>query len=229
MVSGENTLCEVYNGSGIKDHYPGGYSVTADKTRLEKQIEFLETLDQLKNVFRANSIMDGSRRENSAEHSWHIAVMAMFLSEYAAEEIDTEKVIKMLLIHDVIEIDAGDTFCYDEEGYKDKAEREQRAAVRLFGLLPEDQGREFRKLWDEFEEESTAESRFANSMDRFQVIFQNYRNNGGTWVLHDVPLSSVLKRQEPIKKGAPLLWDTVEEVLRRSCTEGFLRDDLTGE
>jgi putative hydrolase of HD superfamily len=173
--------------------------------------------------------MDGSRRENSAEHSWHIAVMAMFLSEYAAEEIDTEKVIKMLLIHDVIEIDAGDTFCYDEEGYKDKAEREQRAAVRLFGLLPEDQGREFRKLWDEFEEESTAESRFANSMDRFQVIFQNYRNNGGTWVLHDVPLSSVLKRQEPIKKGAPLLWDTVEEVLRRSCTEGFLRDDLTGE
>lgn len=201
----------------------------ADKTRLEKQIEFLETLDQLKNVFRANSVMDGSRRENSAEHSWHIAVMAMFLSEYAAEEIDTEKVIKMLLIHDVIEIDAGDTFCYDEEGYKDKAEREQRAADRLFGLLPEDQGREFRKLWDEFEEESTAESRFANSMDRFQVIFQNYRNNGGTWVLHDVPLSSVLRRQEPIKDGAPLLWDTVEEVLRRSCNEGFLRDDLASE
>ncbi len=196
-----------------------------DKQRLKKQVAFLETLDELKNVFRANSIMDGTRRENSAEHSWHIAIMSMILAEYAPEPIDSLKVLKMLLIHDVIEIDAGDTFCYDDEGNMDKADRETRAAERLFGLLPEDQGIEFRKLWDEFEEASTTESRFANSMDRFLVIFQNYRNGGGTWKLHDIPKSKVMERQMPVKQGAPALWEKVEEVLDRSCSEGFLRDD----
>lgn len=196
-----------------------------DTARLDKQIEFLETLDDLKNIFRANSIIDGTRRENSAEHSWHIAVMSMFLAEYAPQPLDTLKVLKMLLIHDVIEIDAGDTFCYDDEGNMDKTEREKKAAERLFGLLPEDQSSEFRKLWDEFEEASTPESRFANSMDRFLVIFQNYRNGGGTWKLHDIPKSKVMERQLPIKQGAPALWGKVEEVLDRSCREGFLRDD----
>ncbi len=196
-----------------------------EKARLEKQIEFLETLGELKNIFRANSIIGGTRRENSAEHSWHIAVMSMILAEYAPEPIDSLKVLKMLLIHDVIEIDAGDTFCYDDEGNMDKADRETRAAERLFGLLPEDQSIEFRKLWDEFEEASTTESRFANSMDRFLVIFQNYRNGGGTWKLHDIPKSKVMERQMPVKQGAPALWKKVEEVLVQSCRNGFLRDD----
>jgi len=197
-------------------------------SRLDKQIEFLETLDGLKNILRANYIMDGSRRENTAEHSWHIAVMAMFLAEYAQEPVDLLKVLKMLLLHDVIEIDAGDTFCYDEEGNKDKSQRETKAADRLFGLLPEDQGLEFRDLWNEFDERKTAESKFANAMDRFLVIFQNYRTKGGTWRIHHVPLSKVLERVRPIADGTVGLWDEVEKVLEKSCREGFLKDDVHG-
>lgn len=196
--------------------------------RLKRQIEFLETLDNLKRVWRRNYVMDNSRHENSAEHSWHIAVMAMFLVEYAPAGTDLLKVLKMLLIHDVIEIEAGDTFCYDEKANIGKEEREQEAADKVFGILPEDQAKEFRDLWDEFEEGSTPESKFANSMDRFQVLFQNMRTSGGTWKEHDVAKTSVLKRESVVRTGAPYLWNTVEETLDRAVLMGFLRDETQG-
>ncbi len=122
-----------------------------DANRLSKQIAFIVEIDRLKSVIRRSILVDGSRRENSAEHSWHLAMMACILAEYTAEEIDLLHVIKLVLLHDIVEIDAGDTYAYDSQGYEDKAEREQRAAERLFGLLPEEQGREFRELWEEFE------------------------------------------------------------------------------
>ena len=151
-----------------------------NSARLLKDIEFIVELDKMKSILRQTSLIDKSKRENDAEHSWHISVMAMVLSEYANEEIDVCKVIKMLLIHDLVEIYAGDTFCYDVEGNKDKKERELKAADKIFGMLDEDKGMELRKLWDEFEEMNTKEALFAASMDRLQPFFNNYFSGGGT-------------------------------------------------
>ncbi|KAB1442833.1 HD domain-containing protein [Pseudodesulfovibrio senegalensis] len=193
--------------------------------RFARQIEFSNTLDSLKTILRRNLIMDGSRRENSAEHSWHMSVMAMFLMEYAPDGVDQLHVMKMMLIHDVVEIDADDTFCYDTKGYEDKAEREQAAADRIFGLLPEDQQREMRALWDEFEACETLDSRFANSLDRFQVLFQNMQTQGGTWRIYDIPKSKVLGRMGQIQDGAPRLWPVVLEMLDEAVEQGFLVAD----
>jgi len=199
--------------------------MSLDMNRIKQQIAFIECLDQLKLVIRQNLVMDESRRENSAEHSWHIATMAMVLSEYAPQPLDQLRVLKMLLLHDVIEIDAGDTFCFDVEGNKDKAEREQRAAERVFGLLPPDLGREFRGLWEEFEEGVTAEARFANALDRFQVLLQNINTRGGTWRIHNIDKARVVARMLPIKAGAPELWPLVERYLKEACANGVLRDE----
>lgn len=211
-------------GEFILKERPFTLSVSKEK-RLEKQIRFLESLDRLKQVWRRNYVMDRTRRENSAEHSWHIAVMAMFLKEYAPPGTDLFRVLQMLLIHDVIEIEAGDTFCYDKTANLDKDEREKEAADHIFGILPEDQAIEFRALWDEFEDRKTPESRFANSMDRFQVLFQNFNTKGGTWADHDIPKSRVLERESVVRTGAPGLWAAVEDILARSVDAGFLRDD----
>lgn len=193
--------------------------------RFARQIEFSNTLDSLKTILRRNLIMDGSRRENSAEHSWHMSVMAMFLMEYAPDGVDQFHVMKMMLVHDVVEIDADDTFCYDTKGYENKAEREQAAADRIFGLLPEDQQREMRALWDEFEACETLDSRFANSLDRFQVLFQNMQTQGGTWRIYDIPKSKVLGRMGQIQDGAPRLWPVVLEMLDEAVEQGFLVAD----
>ncbi len=193
--------------------------------RLQQMMDFSDTLDQLKSVYRKNLIMDGSREENSAEHSWHMAILCMFMDEYAPEKIDQFRAMKMMLIHDVVEIDAGDTFCYDEKGYEDKAEREQAAADRIFGLLPEEMGRELRALWDEFEECETPEAAFANALDRFQVLRQNLRSDGGTWRLYDIPKSRVLVRMGQVREGAPKLWPVVLELLDGAVRDGILKDD----
>jgi putative hydrolase of HD superfamily len=195
-----------------------------DMDRMKQQVAFIECLDQLKLVLRQNLVMDESRRENSAEHSWHIATMAMVLAEYAPQPLDQLRVLKMLLLHDVIEIEAGDTFCFDVEGNRDKEEREQRAADQLFDLLPADQSAEFRAIWDEFETGETAEARFANSLDRFQVLLQNFNTRGGTWRIHDIEKARVLQRMLPIKKGAPALWPLVESYLNEACVKGFLKE-----
>lgn len=186
--------------------------------RLQRQLGFITEIDKLKRILRMTRVMDDSRRENSAEHSWHIAVMAPLLAEYSPEPLDLLRTMKMLLIHDVVEIDAGDTFCFDEEAHHDKEDREVRAADRLFGLLSNDQEAEFRSLWDEFEEGETAEARFAVALDRLSGTLCNYSNDGGTWVEHSISPERILERQSPIERGAPELWLVVQEMVREVMT-----------
>ncbi len=192
----------------------------SDVSRLGRQLEFVARLDELKSVERMTSIIGESRRENSAEHSWHVALMAALLAEYAPGGIDLSRVVTMLLLHDVVEIEAGDTFCFDDTANHDREERERQAADRIFGLLPEDQAVRLRATWDEFEEGRTGEARFAVALDRFQGLLQNYHNRGGTWRLHSVARARVLERMAPIQDGAPALWPTVLAVLDEVEKEG---------
>jgi len=182
-------------------------------SRLTRQIDFISELDKLKLILRRISIIGESRLENSAEHSWHLGVMVPLLAEYAPEDVDVARVMKMLLIHDVVEIDAGDTFCFDEAANLDKEEREIRAADRLFGLLPEDQSAEFRSLWDEFEAGESPEAAFANAMDRLQGLLMNRGNNGGTWLKYGITREQILKRMDPIREGTPAIWPLVLQVV----------------
>lgn len=194
-----------------------------DFKRLEKQIEFIKEIDKLKRIYRQTLLLDGSREENDAEHSWHLAVMAILLTEYAcSREINILHVVKMVLVHDIVEIDAGDTFCYDEKGNEDKADREQKAADRIFNLLPSDQARETRKLWEEFEERSTPEARFAAALDRLQPLIHNYNTNGHTWRKHRVSSEKVLERNRPIEEGAPELWKYARHLIEDSIRKGLL-------
>ena len=194
-------------------------------TRLDQQLSFITELDKLKSVIRQTLLLDKSRRENSAEHSWHLATMAVLLQEYAEEPVDLLKTIKMLLVHDVVEIDAGDTFAYDTAGYADKDDREQKAAERIFGLLPAEQGRDFRQLWEEFEARQTAESKYANALDRLQPLLHNERTEGGTWRIHKVTRDKVIKRMEPIKIGMPKIYPMVEKAIEEACDAGWIKTD----
>lgn len=162
----------------------GGSDPTAE--RLARQLEFILEIDRLKSVFRRSYLLSEERRENSAEHSWHIAVLAMVLAEYANETINIGRVMKLAVVHDIVEIDADDTFCYDEVGMSTKREREHAAATRIFGLLPEDQCDDMRGLWEEYEAMSTPESRFANALDRVMPILHNFCTNGRSWREHGV-------------------------------------------
>ena len=193
-----------------------------DSERFAKQIEFIVEIDRLKQVDRQTVLMDGSRRENDAEHSWHLAVMAVLLAEYAREEVDLLKVVKMALVHDLVEIDAGDTFCYDEEANADKAERERRAADRIFQLLPEDLAGEIDALWEEFEARETPEARFAAALDRLQPLLHNYRTGGATWKPHGVTCDRVIGRNRPIEEGAPELWAYARGLIEDAVEKGFL-------
>ena len=177
--------------------------------RLRRQLDFLVELDKLKLVLRRTMVIGESRLENSAEHSWHLGVMAALLAEYAPGDVDRERALTMLLGHDVVEIDAGDTFAFDDAAMADKEQRERRAAERLFGLLPPDQAERLRGLWDEFEAGVTTEARFANALDRFHALLQNVHNQGGTWKRHGITRAQVLSRMEPIQDGAPALWPYV--------------------
>lgn len=191
--------------------------------RLERQLQFILEIDKLKLILRQTLLTDGSRRENSAEHSWHLAMMAILLAEYAPTQIDVLRVIKMLLVHDLVEIDAGDTFCYDVQSNENKAMREAQAATRLFGLLPEEQGVELRNLWEEFEAQETAPARFATALDRLQPFLHNQHTKGGTWQIHGITRDQVQRRMQPIKEGAPLLWSFVEKVIEDCVEAGYLR------
>lgn len=190
--------------------------------RLTQQIQFIVELDKLKRVLRQTLLTDQSRRENSAEHSWHIAMMAMVLAEYASVPVDVLRVMKLLLVHDLVEIDAGDTFCYDIQGNQDKAEREQQAADRLFGLLPADQAQEVRSLWDEFEAQVTPEAQFAASLDRLQPMLNNQQTQGGTWQQYGITRDRVLQRAAPIQIGAPPLWEFVTQMIDDCVAAGYL-------
>lgn len=194
-----------------------------DKERLKKQLEFIIEVDKLKQIYRQTLLMDGSRNENDAEHSWHLALMAMVLQEYSPKkDLDITKVLKMLLIHDLVEIYAGDTFCYDEKANLNKNQRELEAAERLFSILPPDQNQEFRDLWDEFEKRETPEALFAASLDRIQPLICNYLTGGHTWVKYGVKSHKVLERNLLVKEGAPELWKLVEEIVEDSIRMGIL-------
>ena len=193
--------------------------------RLEQQIQFVLEIDRLKTILRQTLLTDASRQENSAEHSWHIAIMAMLLAEYSPHPIDILRVMKMLLVHDLVEIDAGDTFCYDVQGNQDKAKREQQAADRLFGLLPTDQNIELRQLWEEFEAQQTTNARFAAALDRIQPLLNNWQTQGHTWQKHGVTRDQVLQRVAPVKSATPALWQRVEQILDDCVSKGYLRGE----
>ncbi len=190
--------------------------------RLLKDIEFIVELDKMKSILRQTSLINEDRREDDAQHSWHISIMAMILGEYSNEKIDVCKVIKMLLTHDLVEIFAGDTFCYDKVGNEDKKERENQAADKIFGMLDEDKGRELRALWDEFEEGQTPEALFAASMDRLQPMLNNYHNNGGTWRKFNVAKEDIYKRIAPVKKSSDELWNFVENMIEDAANRGLI-------
>ncbi|MDG2615890.1 HD domain-containing protein [Thermoleptolyngbya sichuanensis XZ-Cy5] len=193
-------------------------------TRLAQQIQFVLEIDKLKGVLRQTLLTDASRRENSAEHSWHLALTAIALAEYAPASIDLSRVVQMLL-HDLVEIDAGDTFAFDIQANQDKAEREQAAADRLFGLLPPDLGQPLRACWEEFEAAETVDAQFAHALDRFQPFLHNLQTEGGTWRLHGITCDRVLGRMQPVKQGAPALWPVVEALIHQAVAAGYLLPD----
>ncbi len=191
--------------------------------KLQKQIKFAIVIDEMKNVFRRNLIIDGSRRENDAEHSWNLAMLAMLFEKYSTEKVDLEKVLKIALVHDLIEVYAGDTFAYDAKGNKDKLQREIESANKLFGILDPVQGAEIRALWDEFEAKETPESKYANAIDRIQPLINNYMTDGHTWKEGDVHAPQIYKRMDIIRTTTPALWPIVEGIISTSIEKGILK------
>ena len=193
--------------------------------RLQQQIEFMIEIDKLKQISRKTILTDRSREENSAEHSWHIAIAVFLFSEYAQDQkIDWCRVIKMLLVHDLVEIDAGDTYCYDDQGRQDQDRREQQAAERIFKILPQDQSRSFRALWDEFENRNPPESKYANALDRFQPFLQNYVTKGQKKRKNNITRRQVKDRMQPVFDGAPLLWNLVKLFIDDAVQKNYLAE-----
>jgi len=191
--------------------------------RLLKQIEFIKEIDKLKYITRKSRLFNSDRHENDAEHSWHLAMMVLVLSEYANESIDILKVLKMVLIHDIVEIDAGDTFLFDNNKDHTNTEEELVAAKRIFGLLPEEQEREFIEIWEEFEAGVTNESKFAKAIDRFEPMLQNASNNGGTWAEFDVNYETVKNKKKRINEGSEVIWEYAERLLDNCVEQGILK------
>jgi len=201
---------------GIEDFVSSGIE------RLDKQLLFTAEIDKMTAVLRRTLLIDKSRRENDAEHSWHIAVMALLFKEYALEPVDVGKVVQMCVVHDLIEIYAGDTFAYDVAGNKDKAEREQKAADKLFALLPEEQGAYIRALWEEFDAMETADSKYASCLDRIQPFFHNTLTDGHTWVEGGTNRAAVEKRMAIIKEFMPSVYPWINENIENAIKKGWL-------
>ena len=193
------------------------------KDRLQKKIDFIVKIDEEKNILRQTHLSHHGRRENDAEHAWHMAIMAYLLQEYANQEVDIGRVMILCLIHDIVEIEAGDTYAYDEEAKKTQAERERKAAEHLFAMLPEDQCRMMHELFDEFEHGDTPEARFARAMDNFQPLLLNDANQGESWMEHDVARSSIDARQKKTADGSKQLYEVIESILDRHMELGHIR------
>lgn len=191
--------------------------------RLQKQLEFCLKLDEAKNILRQTHLSHHGRRENDAEHAWHMAVMAYVLRDYANEPVDVGKLLIMCLIHDIVEIEAGDTYAYDEAGKKTQAEREAAARDKLFGMLPADQAAELADLFDEFDEGKSPEARFANAMDNLQPLILNHSNGGKDWIDHQVTYDQVFQRQSRTEAGSKVLFDYTQQVLDDHVKKGNLR------
>ena len=189
---------------------------------LIKQVAFIKEIDKLKYIQRKTRLFNSDRHENDAEHSWHLAMMTIVLAEHSDQKIDILKVLKMVLIHDIVEIDAGDTFIYDTTKNHTNTEEEFIAAKRIFGLLPPAQAEEFIAIWQEFEDGLTNEAKFAKSMDRFEPLLQNTSNNGGTWTEFKVPYQQVYNKKKAIKEGAASIWNYAENLINESVEKGIL-------
>jgi putative hydrolases of HD superfamily len=189
---------------------------------LIKQVSFIKEIDKLKYIQRKTKLFNSGRHENDAEHSWHLAMMTIVLAEHSDKPIDVLKVLKMVLIHDIVEIDAGDTFIYDTLKNHTNTEQELFAAKRIFGLLPVEQAEEFIAIWEEFEEGITDDAKFAKSMDRFEPLLQNYSNNGGTWTEFNVPYQQVYDKKKVIKNGSSAIWNYADNILTESVDKGIL-------
>lgn len=192
---------------------------------LLKQIQFIKEIDQIKYIQRRTKLFNSDRPENDAEHSWHLAMMAVVLSEYSNEPVDVLKVVKMVLIHDIVEIDAGDTFIYDTQKNHSNTEEELLAAKRIFGLLPKEQAEDFIAVWEEFEAGETHEAKFARAMDRLEPLLQNTSNNGGTWKEFDVSFEKVFQKKSIIKEGSDTIWNFAEQLLNESVEKGILKKE----
>jgi putative hydrolases of HD superfamily len=193
--------------------------------RLARQIAFLVEADKLKTIIRRTPLVDGSRLENSAEHSWHLALTMMVLREYGPQATDWMRVIEMVTVHDLVEIDAGDVSAHDVAALAGKAFREQAAAERVFGLLPPDQRERFRELWEEFELHATPEARFANALDRLQPLLQNAHAGGGSWCGQTLARAQILQRMAPIEASLPDVWPHVLDIIESFCAAGVLKRD----
>jgi len=194
--------------------------------KLKRQLQFLTEADKMKSVLRQTLLSDKSREETDAEHSWHFALMAMTLFEYAGiDGVDVDRVIRMALVHDLIEIYAGDTFAYDIQGNENKEAREKEAADKLFSLLPCEQSNEYRALWEEFDRMETPDAMYAAAIDRLQPFLINYLTDGHTWVKHGVSVDQVHKRMAPVKTALPELWEFVEYVIRDSCEKKYIKTE----
>lgn len=192
--------------------------------RLDQQIGFILELDTLKSVLRRSYLLNNTRRENSAEHSWHLSAMALLLAERANADIDQFRVLKMLLVHDIVEIDSGDTYIYDTAGNDTKAVREQEAAQRIFGLLPDDQKLELTQLWQEFEARETPEAKFAAALDRLMPLLHNYHTEGRSWREHGITKQQVLNLNRHIADGSQSLWEYAESLIDDAAAKGYLVD-----
>jgi len=191
--------------------------------RLARQLDFILEIDKLKAVIRRNLILNGKRNENTAEHSWSLGLMVLLLAEHTDEPVNIAHTVKMVLVHDLVEIDAGDTYCYDAIGNQDKEEREKKAADRIFGLLPDDQCNELRALWDEFEDRKTPEAKFANAVDRLLPLLQNYQANGISWKEHEVRVDQAQKRMAPLREASETLASTVDTIINHALKEGYFK------
>ena len=198
-------------------------NMEADQERFRKQLDFILEIDKEKNILRQTHLTGHGRREDDADHAWHLAVMTWILREYSNQEIDIVRTILMVLIHDIVEIDAGDTYAYDAEAKKTEAARETRAAERIFGLLPEDQGRMLRELWEEFDAYETPEARFAHVMDNFQPMLLNDSNGGGDWKEHGVSQAQVRQRNAKTGTGSEEIWSYMQEILAENIRKGSLK------
>lgn len=197
-------------------------------TRLSQQLAFIVEIDRLKDVLRRNLVTAGDRSENDAEHSWHLALMAAVLGEYANEDVDVGRVILILLVHDVVEIDAGDAFVYDDDARTGKEERERAAADRIFALLPSDQADFYRGLWDEFEARATPESRFAAAIDRLQPLLLNHATRGASWSQHAITADRVLRLNSTIDHGSSHLWEHAQRMIEDAIAQGYLAPGPVG-
>lgn len=196
------------------------------RERLDQQLQFLMEIDRLKQVERQTAIIGGSRRENTAEHSWHLAMYALILHEWSDADVDIAHVLALCLVHDIVEIDAGDTFAYDVAANADKDERERAAAERLFGLLPPDQGARLRTLWEEYEARETPESRFANAVDRMQPAMLNHHaHDESPWKRHGVTVPQAVKRLSPIGEGSAALWERTQSIIAEAAQRGNLVEE----